>query len=99
MAKALPWQRRGRARVVSPDNELLLSAASAWAIAIKHGLGKPRPPEAPEEYIPPLMARTGISPFRSIIDMLCTPPRRPRSSAIRSTGCSSRRKRILLSWR
>lgn len=55
--------RRARALVVSVDNELVFSAASAWEIAIKHGLGKLRLPEAPETYIPRLMARTGVTPL------------------------------------
>lgn len=52
-----------RALVVSADNELLLSAASAWEIAIKYGLGKLRLPEPPGELIPRLMTRTGITPL------------------------------------
>jgi len=52
---------------------LLLSAASAWEIAIKYGLGKLQLPEPPEEYIPRLMVRTGITsfPYTTV-----TPPRR-----------------------
>jgi len=45
------------------DNELLLSAASAWEIGIKHGLGKLRLPDAPERAVPELMARTGVVPL------------------------------------
>lgn len=52
-----------RALVVAPDNELLLSAASSWEIAIKYGLGKLRLPEAPGDFIPRLMTRTGITPL------------------------------------
>jgi len=46
--------------VVAPDNELLLSAASAWEIAIKYALGKVRLPDVPEHVVPQLMARTGV---------------------------------------
>jgi PIN domain nuclease of toxin-antitoxin system len=53
--------KKTRALGVSPDNELLLSAASAWEIAIKYALGKLKLPEPPEEYIPSLMIRTGIT--------------------------------------
>ncbi len=35
-------------------------ATSAWEIAIKHGLGKLRLPDAPERAVPELMARTGV---------------------------------------
>jgi PIN domain nuclease of toxin-antitoxin system len=55
--------KKTRALVVSPENELLLSAASAWEIAIKYALGKLQLPEVPEEYIPSLMTRTGITPL------------------------------------
>jgi PIN domain nuclease of toxin-antitoxin system len=41
-----------RAVVETLDHELLLSAASAWEIAIKHALGKLKLPEAPEKYVP-----------------------------------------------
>ena len=41
--------RKARSLVVSQENELLLSAASAWEIAIKHAVGKLQLPEAPEE--------------------------------------------------
>jgi len=63
-------------------NELLLSAASAWEIAIKHGLGKLRLPDAPERAVPELMARTEWSRCRCCI---ATPsagrryPQAPRS--------------------
>lgn len=55
--------RKARSLVVSQQNELLLSAASTWEIAIKHAVGKLRLPEAPEEYIPPLMTQTAITPL------------------------------------
>ena len=52
-----------RRLLTKSDNELLLSAASAWEIAIKHGLGKLRLPDTPERAIPELMARTGVVPL------------------------------------
>lgn len=51
----------GRAIVASFDNELFLSAASAWEIAIKYGLGKLKLPGAPLEIVPALLARTGVT--------------------------------------
>ena len=51
----------GRSLVTAANNELLLSAASAWEIAIKYGLGKLHLPETPADYIPRLMARAGIT--------------------------------------
>ncbi len=68
-----------RALVVSTDTELLLSAASAWEIAIKYALGKLRLPEAPGDLIPRLMTRTGITPLpvhhRHALHVAMLPPR------------------------
>lgn len=41
-------------------NELLLSAASSWEIAIKWALGKPPLPVPPNEYVPDRMQRSGV---------------------------------------
>jgi PIN domain nuclease of toxin-antitoxin system len=42
------------------DNELLLSAASAWEIAIKHALGRLVLPVHPSRYVPERMRSGGI---------------------------------------
>jgi PIN domain nuclease of toxin-antitoxin system len=55
--------KRSRALVVATENELVLSAASAWEIAIKHALGKLTLPEPPVEYVLRLMTSTGITPL------------------------------------
>jgi PIN domain nuclease of toxin-antitoxin system len=44
--------------VESPDTELLLSAASALEIAIKHALGKLRLPAKPADYVPSRLEQT-----------------------------------------
>ncbi len=44
----------------SPENELYLSAASTWEIAIKYGLGKLPLPEAPALFVPPRLSRDGV---------------------------------------
>ena len=41
--------------------ELLLSAASSWEIAIKHGLGKLALPEPPERYVPDRIRAIGAT--------------------------------------
>jgi PIN domain nuclease of toxin-antitoxin system len=41
-------------------NDLLLSAASSWEIAIKHALGKIDLPESPTTYVPSRMQRHGV---------------------------------------
>lgn len=53
----------GRALVTAPENELFLSAASAWEIAIKHALGRLRLPMEPAEYVPSRLAATGTVPL------------------------------------
>jgi PIN domain nuclease of toxin-antitoxin system len=45
------------------DNELFLSAASAWEIAIKHDLGRLPLPEPPTTYVPDRMRRSGVRPL------------------------------------
>jgi PIN domain nuclease of toxin-antitoxin system len=52
---------KARALLVAPENELVLSAASAWEIAIKHALGKLQLPEPPAEYVSRLIAQSGVS--------------------------------------
>jgi PIN domain nuclease of toxin-antitoxin system len=52
-----------RTLLVAADNELLFSAASAWEIAIKHGLGKLQLPESPAKYIPRMMVHTSVTPL------------------------------------
>ena len=41
-----------REAIVDPANDVFLSAASAWEIAIKHGLGRLRLHMPPDEYVP-----------------------------------------------
>jgi PIN domain nuclease of toxin-antitoxin system len=59
---AAPERFSGRALrlVESRSNELLLSAASAWEIAIKHALGKLKMPGKLEASVPDLMQKTGV---------------------------------------
>lgn len=63
MAAPERFSRASESLIVASDNELFLSAASSWEIAIKHGLGRLPLPEAPGDYIPRLMARVGITPL------------------------------------
>src|SRR5438477_5731599 len=46
-----------------PNQEIFLSAASAWEIAIKYASGKLRLPEPPASYVPRRMADQGIRPL------------------------------------
>jgi PIN domain nuclease of toxin-antitoxin system len=52
-----------RALLEDPENQLFLSAASAWEIAIKYALGKLPLPIPPTEYVPSRMETSGISPL------------------------------------
>lgn len=47
------------ARLEDPANELLLSAASSWEIAIKFAFGKLPLPEPPQRYVPHRMSASG----------------------------------------
>lgn len=47
--------------LADPANELLLSAASAWEIAVKVGLGKLSLPAAPADYVPRRLATSGTT--------------------------------------
>jgi PIN domain nuclease of toxin-antitoxin system len=44
-----------------PQNDVFLSAASAWEIAIKHGLGRLPLPEPPERFVPTEREAHGIA--------------------------------------
>lgn len=56
-------ERLGQASVVmaDTDNDLLLSAASSWEIAIKWKLGKLGLTDPPETYVPDRMISSGVT--------------------------------------
>lgn len=47
--------------LADPEHDLLLSAASAWEIAIKYALGKLKLPSEPADYVPSRMQRSGTT--------------------------------------
>jgi PIN domain nuclease of toxin-antitoxin system len=53
-----PWVA---ALVRDPDNEVFLSAASAWEIAIKHAAGKLKLPDDPARFVPAVRAERGFT--------------------------------------
>lgn len=53
-----------RARLEDRSNELILSAASSWEVAIKYALGKLPLPEPPGRYIPSRIQATGVTPLQ-----------------------------------
>lgn len=52
-----------RRLLLSQTTTLFFSAASAWEIAIKHGLGKLALPEQPSEYVEDRLRRTRTTPL------------------------------------
>lgn len=82
-----------RRRLVSMDNELFLSAASGWEIAIKYALGNLPLPGKPTDLVPEWMTRTGVTPLPVLHRHGCTWRHYRRITVTRSTGCSSPRRR------
>ncbi len=54
---------QGRDLVEDPSNELLLSAASTWEIAIKASLGRLELPGPPEAAIPEMIESSQVTPL------------------------------------
>ncbi|MGH9367191.1 MAG: type II toxin-antitoxin system VapC family toxin [Thermoanaerobaculia bacterium] len=54
---------RAREAFVDPANEVFLSAASAWEIAVKHKIGRLPLPEPPETFVPGNRQAHGIEPL------------------------------------
>jgi len=52
---------RIRVLYLSPENDVYLSAVSAWEIALKHAAGRLPLPEAPEKLVPSERDRRGMS--------------------------------------
>jgi PIN domain nuclease of toxin-antitoxin system len=61
--QAAPERLNGDARNLVEDtaNDLLLSSASSWEIAIKWSLGKLDLPEPPVDYVPSRLRASGVS--------------------------------------
>jgi PIN domain nuclease of toxin-antitoxin system len=56
-----PIGRRARAAVANPDNEVLVSIASCWELAIKLSLGKLRLTRSLDRFIPEQLTLNGFS--------------------------------------
>jgi PIN domain nuclease of toxin-antitoxin system len=54
---------RAREAFTDPANDVFLSAASAWEIAVKHRLGRLPLPESPARFVPAQRAAHGIEPL------------------------------------
>lgn len=57
--------RLARELIADPDNQVLVSAASAWEIGVKHALGRlPLPQDlSPAAFIPEARTRHGLDPL------------------------------------
>jgi len=55
--------KQARRRITDANNERVLSAVSAWEIAIKHSIGKLELPELPSVFVPSRMALTLTTPL------------------------------------
>lgn len=54
---------RGRELLADSGNDLLLSAATAWEIAIKHSIGRLDLPGEPAEVVTDWIVRSGVTPL------------------------------------
>ena len=52
---------RARIAFTAPDNEVYLSAVSAWEIAVKHSLGRLPLPSPPSDFVPKMRQLHGIT--------------------------------------
>ena len=61
----VPERLNEEARQIVADagNDLLLSSASSWEIAIKWQLGKLELPQPPEDYVPSRLRTSGVTPI------------------------------------
>ena len=55
--------KRARELLVAGTQELYLSAASTWEIAIKHAAGRLELPQPPDRYIPSTLAQNAVRPL------------------------------------
>jgi PIN domain nuclease of toxin-antitoxin system len=61
VADASDLSRRARDVFQAPDNEVYLSTASAWEIAVKHGLGRLPLPASPDRFVREMREAHGVA--------------------------------------
>jgi PIN domain nuclease of toxin-antitoxin system len=78
---------RSQALLSDSENQLFLSSASAWEIAIKYSLGKLPLPLAPAEYVLSRMETSGTSALPVLHRHALHVATLPGTMEIPSTGC------------
>ena len=63
LAEPERFSEASRRLLIARENELFFSAASAWEISMKYDLGRLTLPAPPAASVPPLMAKTGVTPL------------------------------------
>lgn len=63
IAAAPELSDRAREVFADPHNEVFLSSASAWEVAVKHALGRLPLPAPPSRFVPEERDRHGIEPL------------------------------------
>jgi PIN domain nuclease of toxin-antitoxin system len=63
LADAADLSPRARELIADPANEVFLSAASTWEIAIKHAIGRLPLPAPPDRFIPEQREAHGVDPL------------------------------------
>ena len=63
VADAPALSKRARDLFTSADHQVYLSAASAWEIAIKYGLGRLPLPQPPDRFVRDMREAHGIAPL------------------------------------
>jgi len=66
-----PVGRRAKTAVANPDNEVFLSIASCWEIAIKVSLGKLRLPKAADRFIADQVSLNGFTLLEASLRHVC----------------------------
>ena len=76
--------KQARRRILDIGNERVLSAVSAWEIAIKYSIGKLQLPDPPVEFVPSRMALTLTTPLAVQLNHALQASRLPLHHAIPS---------------
>lgn len=88
-----------KALIENGRNEVLLSAASSWEIAIKYALGRLPLPAPPDRFVPERLRSTGVTPIaieHGHVLAVATLPQHHRDPFDRLLICQARSMKIPL---